>query len=187
MNTVLAKVRRGLGLLLLGVALAPAVQADTNGMDPDLGMNPWGAPQGAIPGDYYLEQGQKAFSRGQLARAHEMFLAAASWGQKIAQYNLGLMSFKGVGVPVDRIEGRAWLSLAAERGDDPLVAAREWADVQLTPGQRTQANVRLETLAQKYADAAALPRAKARFVSATGSNAGPYHALSARDLVALEK
>ena len=37
----------------------------------------------------------------------------------MAQFNLGLMYMKGLGVKADYVEGWAWLDLAAKGGDKP--------------------------------------------------------------------
>ena len=42
-----------------------------------------------------------------------------------AEYNLGVMYFKGQGVPVDRARGAVWMVLAAERGQPEYVKARD--------------------------------------------------------------
>src|SRR5262245_24380587 len=109
-----------LGVLLSGIAAAsnPAYDEPRSRYD---------------RGGYFFAKGEQAFKRGQLESARYRWDISAYWANKIAQYNLGLMYFKGVGVPMDRARGVAFLAVASERGDAPLKDALEWAHAQLTP------------------------------------------------------
>ena len=51
------------------------------------------------------------------------------YADKYSQHYLSLMSWHGVGVPVDRVQAYIWSDLAAERGSKRLLAIREkmWA------------------------------------------------------------
>lgn len=110
-------------------------------------------------GNYFLTLGEREFARGRPKRAFAHWELSAYWGHKIAQYNMGLMYFKGVGVTRDRARGLAWLTLAAERGDVPFVKALAWARARTEPADADRAQAILEELSTRYADAVALPRA----------------------------
>lgn len=130
-----------------------------------------------VRGNYFLEKGTEAFRRGQLESALYRWDISAYWGHKIAQYNLGLMHFKGVGVPADHARGVAWLALAAERGDPPLADALEWGYAQLSPAEVDRANaIWREELKPRYGDAVAMPRAMSLWrmdmAMTTGSHLG---------------
>jgi hypothetical protein len=70
----------------------------------------------------------------------------------------------------------AWMALAAERNDKQYVEGRELVYSLLDKGQWDQANVIWRDLKLTYADAVALPRAKARWAEVrngmTGSHVG---------------
>lgn len=62
--------------------------------------------------DYQL--GYKFYQQGNFEQAYEEFLTAASYGDKDAQYNLGVMSLKGEHLEKSIINSYAWFSLAAQ-------------------------------------------------------------------------
>jgi len=57
------------------------------------------------------------------SRAVELFEKAASAGHARAQLNLGILYFRGQGVPRDLIQARAWLEKAAASGDPQALYA----------------------------------------------------------------
>lgn len=128
-------------------------------------------------GNYFLKLGEREFTRGRPKRAFAHWELSAFWGHKIAQYNLGLMYFKGVGVGRDRARGLAWLTLAAERGDVPFVKAVAWARTQLDAADIARAQAIVDELSPRYADVVALPRAQTIWLLdsrlSTGSHIGP--------------
>ena len=171
-----ATIARPARFLAAALALAlpfAAVAQMTPGMQ--FGLN--AEPQSRFErGKYFLVKGTQAFQRGQLDSALHRWGISAYWGHKIAQYNIGLMHFKGVGVPADHARGVAWLALAAERGDPPLKDALEWGYAQLTPEEIDRANTLWRELKPRYADAAAMPRAMSLWrmdlAMTTGSHLG---------------
>lgn len=136
-----------------------------------------GSFSNARPGPHYFDLGAEAFDKGEFKYAIDMYQVAASWAYKPAEYNLAIMYAKGQGVPVDMPRAMAWMTLAAERGDN-----RRYKQALSAIGQRLnsaeldQADAILRELAPKYADKVALRRAKARWKdernSATGSRTG---------------
>jgi hypothetical protein len=143
---------------VLALGLPSVVSAQ---MQPGITFPPLAEPASrGLRGHYFLEKGRQAFERGRYASALDRWQISAYWGHKIAQYNLGLMHFKGVGVKTDHARGVAWLALAAERGDTPLADALEWGYAQLTPEEIARANaIWREELKPRYGDAVAMPRA----------------------------
>lgn len=171
--------RKHFGKVLLAAVLAGGVPAYAAAqMTPGMQFPMTPEPQSRFNrGNYFLAKGEQAFKRGRLESARNNWDISAYWGHKIAQYNLGLMYFKGVGVTVDRPRGVAWLALAAERGDAPLENALEWAYAQLTPAEVDYANkLWRDELKPRYADAVAMPRAMSLWrmdlVTMTGSHLG---------------
>jgi len=130
----------------------------------------------ARPGEYYFKIGAKAFQKNDAKFAIEMYQVSASWAYKPAAYNLGVMYARGQGIPVDYPRALAWMALAAERGDDRYIAARDVVQAQLTPEQVEKARVIVGELKKTYGDEVALRRAKARWADVrsrmTGSRVG---------------
>lgn len=72
-----------------------------------------------------------------IQRAAELFERAASAGHRRAQINIGLLYFRGQGVPRDLVQARAWLEKAAA-DDDPYALyalGRTMEDAQGLAGQ----------------------------------------------------
>ena len=69
---------------------------------------------GAAAGPY--ADGVAAYDRGDYATAMRLFRPLAEQGRADAQYNLGNMYSKGLGVPQDYAEAVKWYRLAAEQG-----------------------------------------------------------------------
>jgi len=131
----------------------------------------------ARPGEAFFARGVKAVRKNDYEFAIDMYQVAASWGYKPAEYNLGVIYFKGEGgVPVDHPRGMAWFALAAERGDEDYVNARETAFAAMTAEEFARANVIYRELKTRYGDDVALDRAKQRWLQvrneATGSHIG---------------
>lgn len=117
----------------------------------------------ARPGAAFFGYGQRAFEKGDYKHAVHMYKVASSWAYKPAEYNLGVMYFKGVGVPVDRPLGAAWMVLAAERGDPIYVRARDAMVTMLTKAQFAETDRFWNELSQTYGDKVALRRAKSQW------------------------
>ena len=60
--------------------------------------------------------GLQAFRNGDYATAYREWKPAAERGQPDAQYNLGVLYMKGLGVRSDRQEAFRWFRLAADQG-----------------------------------------------------------------------
>jgi TPR repeat protein len=60
--------------------------------------------------------GYDAYAVGDYATAHSIWLPLGEQGNAVAQYNLGLMSRQGFGVPQDDAEAVRWYRLAADQG-----------------------------------------------------------------------
>ncbi len=64
-----------------------------------------------------FDEGYAAWERGDYRTAMAEWRPLAEQGDAVAQYNLGLMYYKGLGVPQDYKEAVKWYRLAAEQGD----------------------------------------------------------------------
>jgi hypothetical protein len=131
----------------------------------------------AVPGEYFFNLGVDAIKKNDYRYAIMLYKIAASWAYKPAEYNLGVIFVKGEGgVPEDRPQGFAWLTLAAERDDKNYVSVRDRVRTALTPDEVVKADTLVADLGETYGDKHALPRAKARWRDvrngATGSHLG---------------
>ena len=129
-----------------------------------------------LPGAYFFHKGCEYQKRGEMTAAIDAWLTSASWAMKDAQYNLGIVYFKGLGVPTDRPKGIAWLALSAERGTPDFEKSLAAAWQEASDAERDAANATWRELKPRYGDTATLGRARARFVnelnSITGSRVG---------------
>jgi len=130
----------------------------------------------ARPGEVFFLRGANAVLKKDYLFAADMYKVAASWAYKPAQYNLAVMYFNGEGVAVDRPLAMAWAALAAERGDQDYVDARESIYASLSADEFARANEIWRDLKKTYGDDVALKRAKARWAdvrnNVTGSHVG---------------
>lgn len=128
------------------------------------------------PGGYYFQLGINAFYKKDYEHAIAMFKVAASWAYKPAEFNLGLMYFKGEGVPQDRALGAAWMVLAAERPGSKYAKTRDVMITALSDAEFARTNTLWQDLKPTYGDEVALARAKTRWAQVksnmTGSRVG---------------
>jgi hypothetical protein len=129
-----------------------------------------------LPGVYHFHKGCDYSRRGDAKAAVDSWLIAANWAMKEAQYDLGVSYFRGLGIPIDRPRGLAWLALAAERKDKAFETSLAAAWDEATPEEHSRANEIWRELREDYADAVALVRARNRYeqelAGITGSRVG---------------
>ena len=129
----------------------------------------------AKPGEVFFSQGVKAVRSNDFRYAVDRYKVSASWGYKPAQYNLGVIYFKGEGgTPIDRPLAMAWFALAAERGEKKYVDARELAYAEMSADEFTRANELWRDMKETYADTVALDRAKRRWVEMRNAETGSH-------------
>lgn len=130
----------------------------------------------ARPGEYYFQLAVSALEKKQYRHAIDMYKVAASWAYKPAEYNLGVMYFRGQGIPVDRPLGTAWMVLAAERNDPHYAHVRDLMVSELSNDEFAKADTLFGQLVPTYGDKVALNRAKVRWAQVragmTGSRVG---------------
>ncbi len=100
--------------------------------------------QTALAGLYFAGQGTPADP----AEAVRWYRRAAEQGDPVAQQNLGDLYARGLGVGRDLVSAVVWLSLAAEQGRRWSAGRRDELSPQLTPGQRAEAEARIEARRQ---------------------------------------
>jgi len=123
-------------------------------------------PQGIerfLPGSYYYCVGVRDMAKGNNARSRKMLRIAAGWGNKSAQFLLGMGYFKGDAEPLDRPLGLAWMGLASERRDPSYTAIFSSAWKRATPQEQARAQEFWRSMLPTYGDAHAARRAELRF------------------------
>ncbi|MHC1479735.1 hypothetical protein ACYJW8_05750 [Frateuria aurantia] len=117
-----------------------------------------------LPGEYDFCLSVRDYQHGKYRSGLAWAQLAAGWGQKAAQFGLGIAYFNGQDVPANRPEGAAWLKLAAECGDNSYYqAVLASALASLSPAENQQSTAWYERLAPKYADQYAATRAAQHF------------------------
>jgi len=131
-----------------------------------------------LPGKYYEQLAQDAVKRKNFRQVLEMYEKAGYWGNKIAQYNVGMLYLNGAdGVPADKIRGTAWLGIAAQTHQPYVDKALGDAYAGLNAEQRSAAGDLWKQLKADYDDKITLDRASKRFndelIKQKGSLNGP--------------
>jgi hypothetical protein len=112
----------------------------------------------AVPDRILICDAMENFKDGFDDHALNLFKEAAKFGNKIAQYRVGLMYLAGFGVPKDRTEGTAWLLLANERNNTAMTdRLKEVRDASNAAEWRDIVN-RAEALREEFGDRKALHR-----------------------------
>ena len=93
----------------------------------------------AAPACTDYEAGKEAYDRGDYATALTKFRPLAQQGDARAQYNLGVMYYRGYGVTKDDVLAHLWLNLAAVRGLEPARTLRDRLAEKMTPAQLADA------------------------------------------------
>ena len=161
------------GLILMALLSASAFSARASGLDT---FGAWDGPSRFFPGKYFEAKAQFYLKNRDYRAALEMFELSGFWADKISQYNAGLMYYNGIGVPVDKARGVAWLRVAAEGHEDLAERALQVAQSEISAEERAKADAIWSVLDQKYSDRYTLPRALAQFdldsAMLTGSHLG---------------
>ncbi len=100
----------------------------------------------AAPACTDYEAGKEAYDRGDYATALTKFRPLAQQGDARAQYNLGVMYYRGYGVTKDDVLAHLWLNLAAVRGLETARTLRDRLAEKMTPAQLVDA----ERLAREW-------------------------------------
>lgn len=152
------------GLVIAGSLLAEPLRVSaTTGVSKEARIECNDSLYRFLPGEVNFCLAARERQRNNVGGTLEMLKLAASWGNKKAQYAMGLMYFNGELVAANRPLGLAWLGLAAERGDRVYGAVFASAYGKATTAERQQAQVRYAALLPVYADAVAARRAQRRF------------------------
>jgi hypothetical protein len=161
------------GVVGIGTASAPSSWGAVGPMAPGSYLQGPPDPPGRIfPGKYFEYKAQFYLRKADYKGALRMFEQAGYWADKRAQYNAGMMYYKGIGVPADRMRGVAWLGIAAENHDDLSDSALQTTYASLSAEEKQQAELIFSELNEKYGDAVTVPRALKQFNVETRSVVG---------------
>lgn len=111
------------------------------------------------PGYPHFIEGMASYRAGQFGSAKTKFKVAARWGDKLAQYNLGIMNYLGQGTPQDAARAWAWVTLAAERGYPMMLDMADQIYRGLSEAQKVEGLTILNNeLQPEFGDAVAIER-----------------------------
>jgi len=117
-----------------------------------------------LPGKYYEQRAQDAVKSNNYRQAMEMYEKAGYWGNKIAQYNVGMLYLNGAeGVPADKVRAAAWLGIAAQTHQPYVDKALGDAYAALNTEQRAAAGAIWKQLKVDYDDKVTVDRASKLF------------------------
>jgi hypothetical protein len=110
------------------------------------------------PGYSFAVDAQESWEHGRYFDARHRFERAAWWADKFAQYNLGVIHYRGDGVERDPARAWAWFDLAAERDYPAFVEMADAVWAELEENQRRRGRSIREDLESRYGDAVAVER-----------------------------
>ncbi|GLQ99421.1 sel1 repeat family protein [Dyella mobilis] len=117
-----------------------------------------------LPGQFHYCVAVHDWQKGDDAAGFSEAKYAARWGEKRAQFALGVDYFNGRrGIAIDKAQGLAWLTLAAERKDPYYAAILASARSQSTPQEQAQAQALVAKMLPSYGDAQVAQYAERRF------------------------
>jgi TPR repeat protein len=82
-----------------------------------------------------LEDGVKAYSKADYAKASRLLEPLAQNGDTDAQYTMAMMYQKGQGVTENKVNAYMWYALAARKGDKDAALDRDQVASTMTPQQ----------------------------------------------------
>lgn len=98
-----------------------------------------------------FDVGLNAYKNGDFDTAFDNFRSEAVSGNARAQFNLGVMYYRGEGVGKDYVRAYAWIELSTQsRSDTELEEAQGVLSVMLTPEEIRQAQVIAAELARQH-------------------------------------
>ncbi|NII09719.1 hypothetical protein HBF24_03365 [Oleiagrimonas sp. C23AA] len=117
-----------------------------------------------LPGAYYSCEAKRDLKQGHTRRAVSRLREAAYWGDKPAQYLLGVANYNGeLGLPADKAKGLVWLGLAAERDQHPYMEHFAAARARASASEVASANALWKQMYHRYGDKYAARRAQRKY------------------------
>ncbi|MDJ0655156.1 MAG: hypothetical protein QNJ40_13425 [Xanthomonadales bacterium] len=97
-----------------------------------------------------FDVGMAAYRAKDFKTAFQAFHDVAIQGNEIAQFNLGVMYYRGEGVDRDLVRALAWVDLSAQRGDEHNIGAEEALILMMDPAQINEAHAMAASLAVEH-------------------------------------
>jgi hypothetical protein len=97
-----------------------------------------------------FDDGMTAYRAKDFELAFQEFKAEAIKGHQTAQFNIGVMYYRGEGVDKDLVRAFSWIELSTERGDLLNIEAEEVLILMLTPDQIRDGYATAAVLAKEY-------------------------------------
>jgi len=101
-----------------------------------------------------FDHAMELYGKNDYENAFLEFESLAKNGSHSAQFNLGVMYYKGQSVVQDVIKGYAWMALASQAGDEQWSGMRDRIYREFTDEQKKQADRQRREIYDKYADGA---------------------------------
>lgn len=108
----------------------------------------------AAPVNADFDLGMEHYEKGEYEKAYHEFEKAAQYGDYTAQYNLGVMYYKGQFVKQDAFLGYGWLALAAQHEPLKKEGVHETIYQHFSEEQRKVADKAYKDLLSRFGDAA---------------------------------
>lgn len=145
--------------LALGVGLAPdASRASSPAASIDEAVVLHSAFLSHHPDLRFRQLGDEARLAGRYQEALGHYQRSALHADKLSQLRIAEMYWQGKGVGRDRALAYAWMDVAAERGQSPILARRESIWEALDPSERERALREGGAIFERYGDEVAKPR-----------------------------
>lgn len=97
-----------------------------------------------------FDQAMSAYRIKDYDTAFKEFYEVAIAGDHTAQFNLGVMYYRGQGVDKDLVQAFSWIELSTQRGDEDNVRAHGALTIMLDPEQIRQGQQMAAELAQTH-------------------------------------
>lgn len=141
-----------------GRVMAETPPADTRATEPDAEMPNDAGFLNAHPDLRWRTEAMRAYDKQRYEGAMTYFRRAARYADKASQAMIAEMLWNGVGINADHALAYIWMDLAAERGYQAFVVAREQYWAQLSTADQERVAVLGPAIFDEHEDRVAKPR-----------------------------
>jgi hypothetical protein len=160
--------------VLVAVVLAGSIQPALAGSEAGAEQCPL-IESPSLPGKAHYASALREWEQGQTAQALASLEKAAYWGDTGAQGMLGLIHFNGERVPQDHVLGLAWLTVAAQQGQDLPLSLLSTAQAVASEAEREQAQALVPAQLAAYQFSVTAKRASNRLERSQRETVGVWH------------
>mgnify|MGYP001200237742 CR=1 FL=1 len=97
-----------------------------------------------------FDRAMAAYRARDYQSSYEQFYAAAVNGNETAQFNLGVMYYRGEGVEKDLSAAFAWIELSTQRGNKENLSGQEVLVIQMSPDELLAGHLLAAELAGEF-------------------------------------